>query len=87
MFSSKSLVSRQKILADKPKVEERINETTSRGKELRDDPYLTPEQKEQIDRESKDIEVNWNDFTNKLDDAKSRYPTNNDLFMKRITVP
>ena len=67
------LISCQKIIAEKPKQEERINQTISRGKDLQDNEYLTPEQKEHITRESKDIEVNWNDFTNQLDDAKTRY--------------
>ena len=58
---------------DKPKQEERVNQTVSRGKDIQDNDYLTPEQKEHIARETKDIEVNWNDFTNQLDDAKTRY--------------
>jgi hypothetical protein len=64
---------RQKIITDKPKQEERVNQTISRGKEIQDNEYLTPEQKEHITRECRDIEVNWNDFTNQLDDAKTRY--------------
>ncbi|XP_028414728.1 nuclear anchorage protein 1-like isoform X2 [Dendronephthya gigantea] len=59
-----------KIMADKPGEKERLYQIIYRGKDLEDSEYLTPEQKEHISRETKDIENNWNDFSNQLDDAK-----------------
>ena len=76
----------QTIFVNKPKQEERVNQTVSRGKDLQDNEYLTPEQKEHIARETKDIEVNWNDFTNQLDDAKTRYGEAFP-FMKLLRIP
>ena len=67
---------------EKPKQEERVNETLSRGKDLQNNEYLTPEQKEHIARETKDIEVNWNDFTNQLDGAKTRYRKSSLIILK-----
>ena len=52
---------------------ERVDQTIYRGKDLEDSDYLTPEQKEYVSRETKDIEVNWNDFSDQLDEARKRY--------------